>query len=183
VVGHSVAAAAQMAITKSTLRVLTLTVVDRLEEIVPLVARAERAQEMVATAFVAVVDGAADRLSWLSLGHLPGLVRHPDGRVHRLHGTTLPPIGLVSESGPAPEMPFPHGTTLVLYTDGLVERRDTSLEDGIARLEDLVAAAPPTASAAELLEHLATGLLPDERPDDVAIIVARHVRPTAPGEP
>ena len=80
----------------------------------------------------------------------------------------------------APEQPWPEGEvdlapgeTLVLYTDGLVERRGESLDDGFARLVGTAAALArrePEALADELL----IGMLSEDGDDDVAIVVYRQ---------
>ena len=73
---------------------------------------------------------------------------------------------------------LPEGSTLVLYTDGLVERRDESLEDGLARLRSAVEEAP--ASASEVRGHLVRVLTSGEhQEDDVALITLRRVAPDA----
>jgi serine phosphatase RsbU (regulator of sigma subunit) len=65
----------------------------------------------------------------------------------------------------------PAGSTLVAYTDGLIERPGEDLDQGIASLMARLAGAPVDAGPAELCEH-ALGPQPDRR-DDVAVLALR----------
>ena len=72
---------------------------------------------------------------------------------------------------------LPHGAVLVFYTDGLIERRGRSLDEGFERLRAAVATGPSTDRlAAHVLDHL---IGDDDRGDDVALLVARLL-PVAP---
>jgi hypothetical protein len=66
---------------------------------------------------------------------------------------------------------------LCLYTDGLVERRDRFLDDGIARLCSATAATEPEAACASVMTTMADGAPPG---DDVALLILRR-RPGTPG--
>jgi serine phosphatase RsbU (regulator of sigma subunit) len=98
--------------------------------------------ETLATAVVARVEppashapGSTQRVHWSSAGHVPPLLRDPDGVVTRLE---VEPDLLLGISPDTPR--FDHaidleaGSMLLLYTDGLVERRDEDLDDGIDKL-------------------------------------------------
>jgi len=63
------------------------------------------------------------------------------------------------------------GSTLVGFTDGLVERRGEDLDDGLERLRAAVEAAPVEATADQLCEHLVARLAGSE--DDAAVLVVR----------
>ena len=100
---------------------------------------------------------------------------HPDGTVTFLDGATDPPLAARPTRLPRPQArtPFVEGSTLVLYTDGLIERRTESIDTGLERL---------AASLAHHREHdpetLADALLADLLPptgntDDTALIVLR----------
>jgi anti-sigma regulatory factor (Ser/Thr protein kinase) len=131
-----------------------------------------------------VVDCASAELRWASAGHLPPLVI-TDGRGEFLSGARGPVLGLGAGLG------FTEGScalspraAIVLYTDGLVERRDTDLDEDLARLAATAADLPPEELAVWLVENLLT----DEGPgDDVALVVARLVpaplRQTRPAQP
>ncbi|HYZ30161.1 MAG TPA: SpoIIE family protein phosphatase, partial [Thermoleophilaceae bacterium] len=108
-------------------------------------------------------------------GHPPPLVWHPDDRPRYLEGGRGPPIGAVAgaryvEQQQCLEAP----STLLLYTDGLIEERGVSLDVGLQRLERAVAAGPAEPEA--MCEHVMRELRPaDGTPDDVALIVLRLV--------
>ena len=91
--------------------------------------------EPLATAVVAVIDPARRTLRYCQAGHPPPLLRQPDGSVQLLDEASGLLLGLETSDRPEREISFSSGSYLVLYTDGLVERRDDpSVEAGITRL-------------------------------------------------
>ncbi|RBY88747.1 SpoIIE family protein phosphatase [Blastococcus sp. TF02A-26] len=133
---------------------------------------------LASSAACLVVDRAAGRVRWARAGHPPPLLVTGEG-VTPLDGAGsgsvlgVPDRAAYTE-GTAEVAP---GTTLVLYTDGLVERRGESLDAGLARITD--AAGRHAADDPELLvRHLLADVLADtDRPDDVAVIAARVLPP------
>ena len=129
----------------------------------------------LATATVARVDpdGHGGRaLSWSNAGHPPPLLRHPDGRVEVLASRPDLLVGLdPGRSRHTQRIALPPGSTLLLYTDGLVERRRTDLDEGIARLVAALSAAGPL-PLEELLDRLLEGV-PGSTDDDVALLAVR----------
>ena len=126
------------------------------------------------TAACLTLDWAEGRVHWARAGHPPPLLaddaglRHLDGDGHGpvLGLTGRPPYG----EGVADLAP---GATLVLYTDGLIERRGEVIDDGLERLADTVrrhADSAPTALVPALLDELAQH---DRHADDIAVIAAR----------
>ncbi|MFD4974224.1 SpoIIE family protein phosphatase [Streptomyces sp. NPDC058424] len=127
----------------------------------------------IATCVYAVHDPNEGRLVYASAGHLPILVRDENGTVLRADEPTGPPLGTggwVHASGSVPLSP---GSTAVLYTDGLVERRDEDLDEGIAALERALAGA--TGSPQVVCDRLvrSAGVQADHD-DDVAVLVLQH---------
>ncbi|MFI2754995.1 SpoIIE family protein phosphatase [Cellulomonas sp. P22] len=127
-------------------------------------------------------DGArpADRLTYSRAGHPPPLIRLPGGEVRSLDGALTTPVGVVNLRSPDPqaEVELPFGAILVVYTDGLLERRDRSLRDGIAELECTLRALPDDVSAADVRDRLVARFVGSEQEDDVCVLVVR--RPAAP---
>jgi anti-sigma regulatory factor (Ser/Thr protein kinase) len=125
---------------------------------------------MTTLAFVAL-DPEKETLELVNAGHPPPLLVDEDG-----DASFIPLQGNIALG--ASELAryrsethdFPTGTSLVLYTDGLVETRGKSIEDGLARLRREAAAAGSTSTLCARIVH---SLVPAERPDDIAIIVAR----------
>lgn len=120
-------------------------------------------------------------IAWfVRAGHLPPLLRFPDGSTEALSVEGGPPLGVAAEGEfPLTEVGLTPGTVLALLTDGLVESAALRLEDGIGRVRELLSAADPADAG-----RLADELLGDakRRDDDVAVLVLRYdgmrVRPT-----
>ena len=143
VAGHGMEAAADMAQLRTVLSTLLAAgvplgqVFDRAEQVTGQVATVS-----LATAVVAVVDLTAGTLTCTHAGHPPLVLRGPDGATAPLEGARGPLLGvsgLVRQAGGPPRsapvtVPFPPGSVLVGYTDGLVEDRRSTLDDGIALL-------------------------------------------------
>ncbi len=133
----------------------------------------------IATCAYAVHDPNEGRLVYASAGHLPILVRDDHGTVSRADEPTGPPLGTggwLHSSGSIPLLP---GSTAVLYTDGLVERRNEDLDEGIAALERALAGA--TGSPQVVCDRLvrSAGVTADHD-DDVAVLVLQHPARTGP---
>ena len=106
-------------------------------------------------------------------GHPPPLVREPDGTLTYLPGGRGMPLGASSSARYTEERAvLAPGAVLVLYTDGLVERRHEPLDVGFLRLGETVARAPDDLE--KLADHLLDELLDESGPaDDVAVLVMR----------
>lgn len=177
VVGHDLRAAASMGQLRSLLRAAVWrgdepgTALARLDELVRGLELADLAT-CVQVRWERTDVGA--RLTWATAGHPPGLVRLPDGEVVELTGGSTTPVGLAGPGrGSQASATFPRGATLVLYSDGLVERRDRTLREGIAGLRDALAATPPGASADQVRDALLAGLVGRHQEDDVCLLVVR----------
>jgi serine phosphatase RsbU (regulator of sigma subunit) len=129
--------------------------------------------EPLATAVVAVIDPARRALRYCQAGHPPPLLRQPDGSVTVLDEAGGLLLGLATSERPESEITFDPGSCLVLYTDGLVERRDDpSVGTGIDRLASQLAG-PLPAEPAQLCELLVREGLPSQgREDDTAVLCA-----------
>jgi serine phosphatase RsbU (regulator of sigma subunit) len=113
-------------------------------------------------------------LQWASAGHLPPLVLRPDGSAELLRTDPTPPLGTgYGNDVPLNGYRLEPEDTLIIHTDGLVERRDQGIQES---MELLAARAAPYAKAslAELVDHLlATRDHPASTGDDVAVLAAR----------
>lgn len=126
------------------------------------------------TAIKGHLDPRTGHLVWSNAGHIPPLCLHPDGRVEWLVGGSGIPLSTLDDP------PFTDGETtlapgalVVLCTDGLVEERGASIEDGLARLAEAVRDAPHDLEA--LCDHVIGRLLHDRGAnDDVALLVIRR---------
>jgi serine phosphatase RsbU (regulator of sigma subunit) len=177
VVGRGLEAAAAMGQLRNALRALA----GGEPGPVPLLGRLDRfAATGAASAFatVAVVEIApgGDRLRTARAGHPPPLLLHPDGRVTVLGDGARPPLAVTGVRDPAPALPtsFDPGDVLLLYTDGLVERRGESIDCGIRRLAATASARIPVHSLDALVDQLLGDMLCGAVDDDVCVLVARH---------
>lgn len=178
-VGHGLAAATVMGQVRSVCRALlfgdpspgaALAGMDRFA------ARLSGAQ--CTTVVCAVLNPETGELVYSSAGHPPPIVVHADGTTRLLDDGHTIALGVRRDwARPEGRLTLPAGATLLLYTDGLVERRGSALHDGISRaaalIEDRRAAA---------LEDLANQVMTDLTPsggyqDDVVLLLYRHPAP------
>ncbi|MEU6481781.1 SpoIIE family protein phosphatase [Streptomyces sp. NPDC047017] len=140
---------------------------------------AEIDANQIATCVYAVHDPNEGRLLYASAGHLPILVRDETGTVIRADEPTGPPLGTGGWLHTSGSVPLNPGSTAVLYTDGLVERRDEDLDEGISALERALAGATGTPQV--ICDRLvrSAGVQADHD-DDVAVLVLQHPARTGP---
>ncbi|MCS0602691.1 SpoIIE family protein phosphatase [Streptomyces sp. LP11] len=133
--------------------------------------------ELYATCAIARFTPGSPRVVWAAAGHPPGLVRDPDGAVRVLEAKPGIMLGVpVAFEYEEHSTLLPPGSTLALYTDGLVERRSAGIDAGIERL----ARAMGALSAAELEELgsaadslLKPMLYDSEHDDDTCLLLCR----------
>ncbi|MGW4502727.1 SpoIIE family protein phosphatase [Micromonospora sp. NPDC004336] len=145
VTGHDRAALAAMAQIRSTLRGVAYVLGEPPAAVFAGLERALHGLGVTTLAsavlgHIRVPDASGDpdraRLTWCNAGHPPPVLVPPDGAA-RLLGTDPDPLLGVGPVGRADhELALDPGTTLVLYTDGLVERRDAPIDVGIDRLRE-----------------------------------------------
>jgi PAS domain S-box-containing protein len=172
VVGHGLRAAATMGQLRNAFRAYGLAEASPAE----VMARVNRLvisgeEEAMATVLYLVLDRETGDLSFASAGHPPPLLLAPDG-ARFLEGGRSVPVG-AADPGIFREATavLPSGATLLLYTDGLVERRDTPLEH---RLEELAAAAGHAEGELEgLCDSVLAAVLDADPSDDVALLAVR----------
>lgn len=126
----------------------------------------------MATAVCVCVEPDGDQLAMASAGHPPPVLALPGATGQPLDRRAEPPLGVVAPNGRSTiRLPFPPGSLLALYTDGLVERRGEMITDGIDRLCQAVTPAPPDI----VCRHIMLRLIGDTKPeDDIALIVLRR---------
>jgi serine phosphatase RsbU (regulator of sigma subunit) len=140
------------------------------------VARAHRlAQRLTpaetATLLYAVFDPAEGIVRFCRAGHPPPLLLS-DGRSRLIESRPGPPLAAVAEATyEEAVVPIGPGATLLLFTDGLVERRDLPVQEGLDRLCREAAAGPSDLDG--LCDHLLATLLMERSTDDVALVAMR----------
>ena len=187
VLGHDTDAAAAMAQIRSLLRGIAVATDAGPADVVSGVDRAMLALEIgtTATAVVARLEqtededeaaNGAQRLVWSNAGHPEPVLLTPQGHVSFLRAEEAELL-----LGVVPGVPRSQtsrtlgvGSTVFFYTDGLVERRGEALDDGLARLREVLcecAAADPALDA--LCDAVLERMLPQRPEDDVALLAVR----------
>lgn len=190
VVGHDTAAAAAMGQLRSLLRGIAAHTGAGPADVLRGVDQAMQTLQIdtTATAVVARIEQNEEQrargvtwLRWSNAGHPPPMVINPDGTVVVLSGIEadlllgIDPSSRRIES----EVALDRGSTVLLYTDGLVERRGQSLDEGLTRLRDLLidlSALPLD----ELCDRILRRMAPDRTEDDIALVAVRLHRQDRP---
>ncbi|GIG92614.1 SpoIIE family protein phosphatase [Plantactinospora endophytica] len=201
VAGHDVQAAALMGQVRAALRALALSdpapvpVLAGLDRLVASLSAEAHSDELFVTVVYGLIEPDSERLTIASAGHPPPLVRRGSpGQPGTARYVEVPPgvpLGLHGRRT-AVTVEFPPGDTLLLFSDGVVERRQRSLTDGFEALAATVAGA--ATGDPRTLCALATGAVPGSTEDDVAVLAVEHAstpsrsasmevpaEPTAPG--
>ena len=190
VVGHDTAAAAAMGQVRSLLRGIAAysdagpcEVLRGLDS-----AMAVLQIDTLATAAVARFEQTPEervrgvtRMVWANAGHLPPLVLHPDGSVAVLAEWKADLLLGVDASTVRGEsvVTLDRGSTVLLYTDGLIERRDADLDSGLDRLRAHLAELADL-PLQELCDELIHRLVDGKPEDDVALVAVRLHRQDRP---
>jgi anti-sigma regulatory factor (Ser/Thr protein kinase) len=172
VVGHGVVAAASMAQLRSALRAYAAegysagAVVGAVNRMM-----LELGPTSMTTLAYAVLVPAEEAIELVLAGHPPPLLVGEDGTASYAPLQDSMALGASQASTyEAQTVPFPAGTMLVLYTDGLVERRDEPIDDGLERLRGLV---KEVNDVERVCVDVVDRMVPDDPPDDVAVVAAR----------
>ncbi|MET9257655.1 SpoIIE family protein phosphatase [Streptomyces sp. NPDC003717] len=133
---------------------------------------------MCTTVFCGVLDPETGHLTYSSAGHPPGILTHPDGATVLLdQGRSVPLAVRPGRSRPEGTCTVPARATLLLYTDGLVERRRRPLTDGIDQASEAVQEGRNVA-VDDLANQVMARLAPSGGyDDDVALLLYRHPAP------
>ncbi len=174
VVGHGIEAASLMGQLRNSLRAYALED-DRPERVVERLNRLMHhwQQDRIATLIYLVINPRNGHMTFASAGHLPPLVCGPDGTARYLGGGEFVPLGVLPFGGfTAGEAVIEPGSTILLYTDGLVEERGVSIEDGLERLRAAIEVAPDDPHA--MCDYLLATVPPAGAiNDDVALLATR----------
>ena len=176
VVGHGLEAAGVMGMLRSALSTAIRAFHEPGKAMDALSLYAGTIQEAVATTAVqAVIDTRRQRITYTKAGHPGPFLSRADGNVVPLDQAISPPLGISAEDSPRPEatVTYVPGDILVLYTDGLVERRGEDIDAGLYRLSDALARHAHT-NPDRLADTLLTRLgVADGGRDDIALIIVR----------
>jgi len=176
VAGHGVRAAVTMGRLRTaihTLARLELPPGEMLEHLDELMGEFGVREPHFATCVCAVFDTVTGRCELASAGHLPPLLIEPGAPGRYLDLSPAPPLGVGSGSVQDSVIEVADGSLLVLYTDGLVERRGYDIDAGLARLRARFGADATTRPLDDLGRAALACTDAGEQRDDIAVLIAR----------
>jgi serine phosphatase RsbU (regulator of sigma subunit)/PAS domain-containing protein len=193
VVGHDTAAAAAMGQVRGLLRGIAFTTEQGPADVLTRLDAAIEGLQVgtTATAVVARLEQTPEErergithLRWSNAGHPPPMALSPSGDVLVLAGVEADLLLGIDPQSPRVEsrVTLDRSSTVLLYTDGLVERRGQSLDVGLERLREALVELADL-PLAELCDALMDRLLPPTRDDDVAMVAVRLHRQDEPRPP
>ena len=179
VVGHGVRAATTMSELRNALRAFAVeghspgAALHQLDRVV----HATLGPGMIATVLFLIIDAAKGSVSVARAGHPPPALRTANGEVRFLDAGGTLPLGVDDRvSAEAVEYPLRPGDTLLLFTDGLVERRRESINTGFDRLRAAFRRAPTDVEA--LCDHVLERTVSEQvSHDDIAVLAVRVLGP------
>ena len=173
VMGHGVEAAVAMSQYRSLLRVTAARdlpphqILNRVDA-----AAIAAGLDRVATCLLVLIDPHTQLRHHASAGHLPPALLHPDRRTELLPTDPGPPLGTGTGGYRTHSNTIHPDAVLLLYTDGLVERRGEDIDDCLQRLADL--RLPTDTPLPDLLHDVLSHLVTDTAEDDIALLAARR---------
>lgn len=173
VAGHGLDAAVVMGRVKSALRAYAL----RCESPHVVLERTDRKIQhfevgTMITVVCAVSSPPYDHFEIASAGHPPPVIAHPDQPAEFVPVAAEPPLGALPDvERTATSVDMPDGATLLLYTDGLVEEHDQSIDDGLRRLRTAVRTDEPAIVCQRVMHELVGSRAPL---DDIAVLAVRR---------
>ncbi|MFC1419051.1 PP2C family protein-serine/threonine phosphatase [Streptacidiphilus cavernicola] len=173
VMGHGVEAAVDMSSYRTLLRYIAATdlpphrILRQLDHLT-----SQNDATRPATCLLALVEPARHRCTFASAGHLPPALLGPGHPARLLDVPTGPPLGTGLGDYQAVVHAMHPGQVLLLYTDGLVERRTEDIDASLARLTRL-GRPQPAGPLDELLDHVLAAVTPGAPDDDIAVLAAR----------
>jgi phosphoserine phosphatase RsbU/P len=125
----------------------------------------------MATVICGVLAPPFDEIRMCSAGHLPPVMIQPGHEPQLLEASPAPPLGVVEElETQSSRWPLTDGSILLLYTDGLVERRGEAITDGLERLRTAIYNDDPERLCARIMDSMIGSYVPA---DDVAVLALR----------
>jgi serine phosphatase RsbU (regulator of sigma subunit)/anti-sigma regulatory factor (Ser/Thr protein kinase) len=176
VAGHGVRAAVTMGRLRTaihTLAMLELPPAETLQQLNELMQELGEREPHFATCVYAIFDAVTGTCEVASAGHLPPLLVHPDGSNELLDVLPAPPLGVGTGLIQSRTLTIEDGSLLVLYTDGLVEKRGRDIDEGLGRLRDVFGPGSADEPLEELCKATLAGVWAAEHRDDIAVLMAR----------
>jgi serine phosphatase RsbU (regulator of sigma subunit)/anti-sigma regulatory factor (Ser/Thr protein kinase) len=176
VAGHGVRAAVTMGRLRTAIKTLTmleLPPAETLQRLDDLMQELGVLEPHFATCVYAIYDAVDGTCEVASAGHLPPLLVRPDGSNEFLDISPAPPLGIGGTAIASHTLTIEDGSLLLMYTDGLVEKRTEDIDRGLARLRTLFGSGAPERTLDDLCRSALAGMYDDPQRDDVAFLLAR----------
>jgi serine phosphatase RsbU (regulator of sigma subunit)/PAS domain-containing protein len=175
VMGHGVEASVDMSQYRSMLRFVASAdlpphrILRRLDTLI-----SETESGRPATCLLALIDPTRGRCSYASAGHLPPAILRSDGATEIIGLPVGPPLGTGHGGYELLSRPYTPGDVLLMYTDGLLERRGEDIDVSLARLAALRLSTD--GDIGPLVDNVLALLVTEEAEDDIAVLAARITR-------
>lgn len=172
VMGHGIRAAAAMGEMRTTARALARLglppdqLLSHLDQ-----AMQELNDPLMATCLYGVCDAGVGRCQLARAGHPPPVTISPNGSARLLDLPVGAPLGIGGITYTSSDIALAPGSLLVLYTDGLIEKRGTDLDERLTDLTHFLTGTPR--SLTDTCDRLITQLAPQPAEDDIALLIAR----------
>ncbi|MFC4612903.1 SpoIIE family protein phosphatase [Streptomyces maoxianensis] len=172
VMGHGIRAAAAMGEMRTTARALARLglppdqLLSHLDQ-----AMQELNDPLMATCLYGVCDAGLGRCQLARAGHPPPVTISPNGSARLLDLPVGAPLGIGGITYTSSDIPLAPGSLLVLYTDGLIEKRGTDLDERLTYLTHFLTGAPRPLT--DYCDRLIAQLAPHPAEDDIALLIAR----------
>jgi len=176
VAGHGVRAAVTMGRLRTaihTLAMLELPPAETLQQLDELMQELGVREPHFATCIYAIFDAVTGTCELASAGHLPPLLVRPDGSNEFLDVLPSPPLGIGTGPIQSRVLEIEDGSLLVLYTDGLVEKRTADIDEGLSRLRGIFGPGSASRPLEDLCKAALDGVYSDHERDDIALLIAR----------
>lgn len=176
VVGRGMPAAVVMGRLRSALRAYALETYDPADVLERLDRKAQHFEAgQMTTVLYMVLEPESPQVTLSSAGHLLPLRAMPGGGVDTVDVPVDPPLAALrtAVARRSSAVTLPEGAVLLVFTDGLVERRGEPLPEGLERLRVALSASPPSTVCSDVLFAMLGGQGP---PDDVALLALRRAR-------
>jgi serine phosphatase RsbU (regulator of sigma subunit) len=173
--GHGVEASVDMSQYRSMLRFVASAdlpphrILRRLDTLI-----SETESGRPATCLLALIDPTRGRCSYASAGHLPPAILRSDGATEIIGLPVGPPLGTGHGGYELLSRPYTPGDVLLMYTDGLLERRGEDIDVSLARLAALRLSTD--GDIGPLVDNVLALLVTEEAEDDIAVLAARITR-------
>ncbi len=179
VAGHGVRAAVTMGRLRTAIKTLTmleLPPAETLQRLDDLMHELGELEPHFATCVYAIYDSVDGTCEVASAGHLPPLLVRPDGKSEFLDVSPAPPLGIGASPIASRTLRIEDGSLLVMYTDGLVEKRTEDIDLGLARLKEMFGPGSAAEPLDDLCRRALAGVYDDHQRDDIAILMVRLSR-------